>query len=318
MTPLKHFLAALGLPASAFSKGNIPTLPPRSAEVFDQQRKIVVTSAMMRESAERHRSGKHREFLRGELIETVLTAITAKSSERGNAAQHSASFTPLELLTAYKCNLIADEPHINFNYFGFWQMLWDVYVDIFLALAETHSKYRFQVQPNKGLSPHKLVYDILLDAGKSVSQSKPLAGTPISTVAAVLDCVIKTQGNDFSTEAFSESSGRIPKSKRPEFRTFKPGQDVDIFTTLLAQDPASKMYLSGAHRTVYDPNGSHERHAQIMETCKPCLTAVRDASKEDSKVTVGQVLNQEGSRWRFRDLQQDSVVLRTVQHVWDD
>lgn len=60
-----------------------------------------------------------------------------------------------------------------------------------------------------------VVFHILNDAGCSLESAEPLETSVIATAARMLQGHIHTHGDKFTTAAFNQSSGRIPKRARP-------------------------------------------------------------------------------------------------------
>ncbi|KAK4544128.1 hypothetical protein LTR36_004626 [Oleoguttula mirabilis] len=218
----RHYLMALGVPASAFARGRTPAIPPPKSLVHNA-RSITVTSEYQHRMSRRKAADEKLGFSRGDLTDVVLRDLAnlALSSGAGRGKRvtnesvgERAQLTPLQLLSTFKKSMIADEPHLNFDYPGFLQ-----------TCAKLIAKIKAAVVPKLAGSVHytreplgyEMVYDLLCDAAHTVTSAQPVSRAVFSDAAAMVQETIDHVGNRYSQLAFNQSSGRIPKQQRPEF-----------------------------------------------------------------------------------------------------
>ncbi|EME79336.1 uncharacterized protein MYCFIDRAFT_79567 [Pseudocercospora fijiensis CIRAD86] len=269
----RQYIVALGVPASKFANGQTPQYP-ESKDVLLRGRKIIPTCEMMMAFNERVKQDRKMGFTRGNVIEVVLAQLAkkiagpagiAKQKPSGPASSRRDVYSLTELLDTFKTNFVKEEPQLNFDHFAFWRFCDKVYGALCAKLCP-------QLSTVTGvLEPWQFVYKVLED---TATGNKTLLHSPLSAAAAVLnEAVSGDQGKQFSTMAFSQSSGRIPKDLRPNLRQFKPccchlGLITKQFGDLTIRKDANGI-------TIYDPEGSEQKALSI-------ISAVADVRKLDS------------------------------------
>ena len=206
----RHFQLALGVPVTHFTRN--PTLAlPKNFEPKNARR-LKMTSRYGRASVARTNSDKVRGVQESNNYEAVLQALT-ESDDEAVKPTTGAKFTPLQLLSTYRKSVISDEPHLNFDYIGFWvdceQLLHGMSPKLLAKLPRSLSQ-------NVGAA-WQFVDALLRDAANVQSQSRSLSNAAISDAATILDEFIKHNAKKYTQPAFDQSSGRIPKALRPTF-----------------------------------------------------------------------------------------------------
>lgn len=208
----RHYQMALGVPASSFARNPSLVLPKSSKLSPKKFRLLVVTSEFGRASIERKKDDGVLGVCRDDFIEVVLQAMAARNDGSGRSAV-AAKFSPTQLPATFKKSLLADEPHLNFDYLSFWVDVNLVFADLFTnALRKLPESLSRNVH-----SCYELVDAFLRDAADVQLRSKPLAHAAISDAARVLNDFIAKDSKKYTQPAFDQSSGRIPKALRPQF-----------------------------------------------------------------------------------------------------
>ncbi|KAF7198490.1 hypothetical protein HII31_00229 [Pseudocercospora fuligena] len=197
-THVKHFLLALGIPITQFSRGKIPNLPPIETvakNLKSAARPTTTSPYLILLKKLKSESGKTY-FKRGEYIETVLTRLSQQDNP-----------SPVNLLRTFKSHLIKDEPHINFDYLGFWSKCQEMYLKILGVVRGQKKKHCFREDVK--ILPHEFTHQILLEAATTKTG---LVGTMMGTVGAVMGLLLNNEeGDRFSSEALGKSSGSLKK-----------------------------------------------------------------------------------------------------------
>lgn len=150
---------------------------------------------------------------------------------------------------------------LNFDWSSFYKDLKDAFVSIrSVAIAELP-----HLQDSQVIFPYELAYDIILShAQKSDAylKSPNRSNTALEVACQVITTYIDTGANSdkYSTAAFRQSSGRIPKDLRPRLKKLDP-------TTLpasptgdrLAAEESAFIHATASSRTVHDPKGSTQK-----------------------------------------------------------
>ncbi|KAK5745899.1 hypothetical protein LTR17_001028 [Elasticomyces elasticus] len=223
---LRHYLMALGVPASTFSRNARPELP-RWDKIVTGGRSVHINSdfhiAMCAQVQEtKKRLGPLSTRVHCEAVDVVLrqladkAAATSTHKKSSNQSSTSMSVTPIQLLSLYKAEFIADEPKLNFNYIGFLELcanmlLTEVATAVITYLPEP------EMRPCKISCGYELVHFLLLDAAETTARGLSITSSVIAHAATAMQAVITGNSKTFTQQAFNVSSGRIPKHLRPHF-----------------------------------------------------------------------------------------------------
>ena len=213
---LRHYQMAMGAPASNYARDR-KLRGSNSDKLAKTGRKIQIISPFSNKMTARvsERSRLHGSDYfdqHGDVITAVLESLTEKPTSTSTAQSKKHGFqssgshrTPLRLLSTLKQNLIADEPQLNFDYFTFLQSCIDLLCTMEILL-----------QRAKHFTSHsEMVAHLLWQASETTIKGLPHESTDFGRAARLLKIHVEKQGNIFSKAAYDQSSGRIPKHKRP-------------------------------------------------------------------------------------------------------
>lgn len=283
VTCLKHFLLALGVPAREFADNKIPGLPSNK-HYAEKAKRPVNTLQLPKTGNETSRVEEELGVWRGEVLELMLTSMTKKINEtqpskKGVKKQHAPTglFTPKQLLSTFKKAFIADEPMLNFDFFAFTfdcAMMEHYIRDHVMPNLETE----FDLPHRDLLNSYEFLYHLLVSHIRqdppSLETSPGRGITALERACKFLEVYIgqKAQNNEqfssnkFSTAAFRQSSGRIPKDLRPKFRKFDYANiETSPMEQMLANEEAVFSHFTAAHKVVYDPRGSAQKFKEMAE-----------------------------------------------------
>lgn len=261
---LRHFLMAFGVPASKFSRQPRPALPSRSKTTIGS-RPINVTSDYHEAMCAQHASDDKSGFSQGNAIDAVLRQLSSKetpavtagcSKTTKRSAKPLVEVTPLQLLSLFKRELIADDPELNFNYAGFFQLCAGMLLD-----AVKHAVIDFlpdpDVRPCHIRCGYDLIHFLLLDdAAETSARSEPIVTSLLGPAAAAMQTVIEKEGKKFTQDAYDQSSGRILKHLRPQFT---PRETGPMHVQGRATFEARGMKLgTRINAPIYDPTSTME------------------------------------------------------------
>ncbi|KAK5119636.1 hypothetical protein LTR85_007465 [Meristemomyces frigidus] len=217
----RHFQIALGQPASSFARSQKPKVP-WPGFVVRHARKMTATSPFVIAFTAGVGTANELDFDRGEVVDVVLqsmteNAATVSGSDSKSPARSSPTsqqhYTPLQLLSTLKKNLIADEPQLNFDYFTYYQSCANLLQGV-IEIVQVGVPAAARCPPNP---LYEVVDRLLWEAAEAVTSGQPLGPTRFGRAAAFLQIFIEEDGKRFSKAAYDQSSGRIPKHKRPDF-----------------------------------------------------------------------------------------------------
>ncbi|KAF2774350.1 hypothetical protein EJ03DRAFT_5303 [Teratosphaeria nubilosa] len=237
----RHYLMALGVPASDFTEYN--PIPGAKRAPFNKPRQIEVTSDLLKAIGDRESSCKPRghHHTKSKTVECVLHALSAssKQSPDGHKQTKKDTITPLRLLDTFKKSLQAVEPQLSFDYISFMMSC----TDLLDTISNTTRPYFPDHKPIRG---HTDLIQRLLYC--------PASDTALITAAKAIDAHITTTGRTFSKQAFDQSSGRIPKALRPKVEkhmaVYDPGREM---TGLVLASAGTKYSFSGSSLCAYHP-----------------------------------------------------------------
>ncbi|KAK3618896.1 hypothetical protein LTR22_026187 [Elasticomyces elasticus] len=198
---LRHYLMALGVPASTFSRNvqeTMKRLGPPSTRVHCEAVDIV-----LRQLADK-------------------AAATSTQKKSNNQPATSVSVAPTQLLSLYKAEFIADEPKLNFNYLGFLELCANMLLTE-IATAVIAYLPRPKVRPCKISCGYELVHFLLLGAAETTARGLLITSSVIAHAATAMQAVITGNSEKFTQQAFNVSSGRIQKHLRPHFTQGEAG-----------------------------------------------------------------------------------------------
>ena len=233
-TYVKHFLLALGVSATAFSRGQTPCLPSQKHAIHSNLVPMI-TSPYIRLMAQHQKQARNHAPRRGEFLVPVLTSMTDSDREKvpGRTSSDGEKSTPAELLNTFKKHLIQDEPHINFDYLSFWSFCQEMYMRLYIG-----ARYHFLGDRAKSMTdPYRLVHHVLLEAAEArATRGRSFEGLIIPRMANVLEHIYKKDGDKFSKRAYSKSSGHIPKALRPKLKKCPMPSDTDSLEVTSRKD----------------------------------------------------------------------------------
>lgn len=119
----RHYLLSLGVPIAQASNYTSGYVPKHEFVMRYHRRAVAPTSEYVVAMTESwHANDRLGTFDRGDLVETILTKLTAASKglkQGKKGTRHQPQFAIKEVLSTFKVHMIADEPHLNFDYAGF-------------------------------------------------------------------------------------------------------------------------------------------------------------------------------------------------------
>ncbi|KAK3637581.1 hypothetical protein LTR56_013584 [Elasticomyces elasticus] len=222
---LRHYLIAMGVPASTFARKPRPGLPPRG-KITTGSRPINVTSDFHDFMCAQQDAEDKQGQTRGETMDVVIQQLADKAVASDSSPKRKGTtdvaMTPVQLLSIYKAEIIADEPKLNFDYIGFLELcakilLGDVKNAVIDYLPDP------SVRPCSIRCGYELVHFLLLDAAETVTRGHAIDSSLIAPAAIAMQAIIRAEGKKFTREAYNKSSGRIPKHLRPHFAQREQG-----------------------------------------------------------------------------------------------
>lgn len=262
-TFFRQYLLALGVPIAQASTYTSRGAPTHQFVMRNNQRALAPTSEFVVAITESwHANDRLGTFGRGDLIETVLTKLTAKFKglkQGKKGTRHQPQFSVKEVLSTFKSHMIADEPHLNFDYPGF-HMLGE---QIRRAL---HDLFPDCKDDPVGLALWDIVFQILREATKG-----PQASSLLSKAAVILKSIIDAPGvsNKFSKEARNASSGGIPKDLAPNITPYNPKWTAELWEYFarhhhgVGKLPVTVASSTASHITFYNPDGKKAKFEKI-------------------------------------------------------
>ncbi|KAK5708330.1 hypothetical protein LTR97_000870 [Elasticomyces elasticus] len=252
----RHYLMALGVPATAFAARSRRS-KVSYAPVFKNARKIGITSLYLqsmstsKESDREHTYKKHGErHSKSRTVERVLHAlINSNNTVSGKKKQLVAAtgFTPVQLLQAFRKSILADEPMLNFDFAGFT-----------ITCARLMNKIVKLVGPELGVTSSNQWSHITL---VGLLLSLPSSDPALIDVANLLQAHIDQYSKKFAKPAYDQSSGRIPKHLRPKITP--PDTSGHAFNRELVcamfDYSDTKYVISGDSLAAYHPSIKFER-----------------------------------------------------------
>ncbi|KAK3628870.1 hypothetical protein LTR56_018355 [Elasticomyces elasticus] len=252
----RHYLMALGVPATAFAARSRRS-KVSYAPVFKNARKIGITSLYLqsmstsKESEREHTYKKHGErHSKSRTVERVLHAlINSNNTVTGKKKQLVAAtgFTPVQLLQAFRKSILADEPMLNFDFAGFT-----------ITCARLMNKIVKLVGPELGVTSSNQWSHITL---VGLLLSLPSSDPALIDVANLLQAHIDQHSKKFAKPAYDQSSGCIPKHLRP--RITPPDTSGHAFNRELVcamfDYSDTKYVISGDSLAAYHPSIKFER-----------------------------------------------------------
>lgn len=267
-TFFRQYLVALGLPLAQASNYTSQNAPRHEFVKKHHRRALSPTSEYVVALSEGFRANERLDtFDRGDLVETVLAKLTAgsKVSNKKKGTTFQPHFTVTEVLSTFRRHMIADEPHLNFDYLGFHVLGEKVrrgLHDLFPYIKEQH---------DIGLALWGIVFYILRDAARS-----PKENSLISKAATILQDIIYAPGvsNQFSKAARNASSGGIPKELAPNILPYNPKWTAEFWEYFadhhhgVMNTHLQLASFSASHLTFYDPEGSKETFDRVFAAAK--------------------------------------------------
>lgn len=257
---LKHFLLDCGSRATDFAHGNIPEFPPDRV-VRAKAKRPQMTSEYVKAMHARQKHDHRLNYERQDILETVLASLTAREeistrSSKSSVKSSSRTYSPAHLLATFKKSFMSNEPHVNFDYLGFWELCDTLHHKVIQNLT----MLGWELSPSSNTFPDHLVYNLLSWCLGSRGEVPTQSDMPLAVVAEILDEALKGTANKYSNDAFSQSSGRIPKHLRPNLKAWDKSQAaISAAGAILNQGPGCRLARAASRQTVYDENGSIER-----------------------------------------------------------
>ncbi|CZT22741.1 uncharacterized protein RCC_08446 [Ramularia collo-cygni] len=260
---LKQYLLSLGLPIAQASKYMSAGVPTNKFVMRNHRRALAPTSEYVVAITESwHANDRLGTFERGDLIQTVLMKLTAKSKglkQGRKGTWHQPQFTVKEVLSTFKSHMIADEPHLNFDYAAFHLLSEKIRRDLHALFPECKNR-------PLGVALWEIVFHILRDA-----ISGPKEQSLLSKAAVILSDIISAPGvgNKFSKEARNASSGSIPKNLAPNIKPYNPAWTAELWEYFARHHHGvSTLHMlvassSASHITFYDPDGKKANFYRI-------------------------------------------------------
>lgn len=261
---LRHFLIDLGVEVSAFSGRKQPTIP--SDKVIAARGKVIRTSSgseLLAEAGRQFKEDEQRGHERANAFDIALTVLTENSESKKTPSKRKRHakkqrFSTTQLLSTLKTHLVADEPNINFNYFGFTE----VCLELLKLAVDAGCEGQNVSTPN---TYRARLYWLMETAADAEAQSKPISATPFAQAAAEMERLVQKDGKRFSQEAYRMSSGTISEEFRPGFVGDLPNISASL-TTLKEENHRISVGSSRSTIEIYDPAGSAENFNDLLRS----------------------------------------------------
>ncbi|KAK4498022.1 hypothetical protein PRZ48_010678 [Zasmidium cellare] len=268
-TMLRHFLLDLGVEPSKLSGGALPGRPNKETVTKRSKQLTPAETGFRAAFIQRHKIDESNGISRTDLIDVVLAGLTEethqasqKKGKQKSAKPKVRKFTPAQLLSTMKNELVSDEPRLNFDYATFTTFCLDT---MFKMFGMTPQGIPIRL-PSGYKTTYDVTYFLLKEVAESQARSTPIQSTAFARAAQILEDILKDgdNGKKLSIAAFNMSSGRIPKTSRPQF----PAQP-DLEPSLAAlQEDIPGMSVGSLRKTVelYDPQGSVRKFEAMLDT----------------------------------------------------
>lgn len=243
----RHYLMALGVPAAdlAFGKRERGMKRP-----LKEARKITVASPYLNAMSKRQQSWQKQGlgYSKSKTVEIVLQTmmsnerkphVSIKNPPTGSQARES--FTPVQLLQAFRKSILADEPQLNFDYATFT-------ITCARLLKTISEQQGSELSGNdRDSSPYefKLVTDLLRS-----DTSHPA----VADAVKIFEEHIQEHGKELVKQAYDQSSGRIPKHLRPAIEQCQKERDSSFeMMRALFEYSGTRYEFSGSAIAAYHP-----------------------------------------------------------------
>lgn len=225
-------------------------------------------------------------------LKAVLMGLAAKS--KGPKSEQQRRFTPAELLSTLKQDLIINETRVNFDYIGFSRQC------IFLLAKFVNAGMSKVPKADRLEDCPAAVYYLLkgaadVDAGSTSSgllsnilgirDTGKIIETPFAAGAAVLQDALKDgQSKKYCQAAFDQSSGRLRKESRPAtaLNPVRVIPETAIQTFMTQLGPGVSCASSRRTIEIYDPTGCMEKLDWMFNT--PGMDAITGAMMPDGEM----------------------------------
>lgn len=268
---LQQFVVALGTPACRSSLERTSN-PPESAQVAVNHRRLQVTfdfwASMIDAFVVANVVGPAKEDWIEEALRRLMTDATEEtspgSSKKSKKRSKRKLSTHAELLTSFKEAFVKDEPHINFDYLGFWVVCARLSEELYRVSA---SKLSPRVKDR--VEPWKLVFHLLQSATGSAERSL------LPDAATAMTKMTEDPGasNKFSKQALHASSGHQPKTDRP--KPYNPAFTAELWqkfsenSIAMKATPVKLLSANASQLTVYGAPKSKAELKKLFNTAAP-------------------------------------------------
>ena len=197
----RDYQEAIGVSQGAIGRTKRAELPPRET-LYKRARKIITTSdyhhGLFQEKERETKSEMD------DMIDIVLKSLAEKdgrlsdAQKRMNSTDNTGEYlteghTPVELLSAYKTNFIKDEPMLNFDYLGFFQVC-----GILLKDIEAVSVHKIKDLAAREIEWGYELVDLLLWEAADAAGQGMVSKSAIAEAAMVLEEIIPVVADDFT------------------------------------------------------------------------------------------------------------------------
>lgn len=192
-------------------------------------------------------------FSKSKGIEVVLQTLTYSDQCVGCKSGLQESFTPVQLLSTFKKNLLPSELALNFDYVSFTidcARLLDS-----IAKKLTKKERLEDLIQNKDVRGGDQDYESMVSRLLRSTKDNPM----IKMAASLFSDHISRTGKNFIQSASDQSSGRIPKDLRPKIDAFQAQfEDSEIMSRTILEYANTKYMRSGKSMAAYHPSIKHE------------------------------------------------------------
>ncbi|KAK5674876.1 hypothetical protein LTS10_012288 [Elasticomyces elasticus] len=245
---LRHYLLDMGVDATEFANGRIPPSPFDKLRSDKAKKLFSAESGLSSALLEQYRDHEEVKCERGFLLDALLTDIAANISTTPHSTNKPPRFTPAQLLTTFKENLIADEARVNFNYIGFSRFCMGL-LEKFIMEAKV---------PQKDKSCSNAVFRLLKAAADADAKAVDVGTTAFAAIG-MLQPAIAEHGKKYSQAAFDCSSGRIPKDRRPVLNNNTGKISEASITAFMQYLPGASVGSSRRTIEIYHPQGNMQK-----------------------------------------------------------
>jgi hypothetical protein len=221
------------------------------------------------------------------------------------------NYTPIELLSAFKKIMIADEPERNFDMMGFSQKCSDFVAEVRAQTCEIISDLA------SSWSPTDVTASILMQASRLIAEGRPASdpGTSLTVISKIIEKTVADHGDKFVKDTYTRSSGFLSPRDRPvpvsEGIESKMYNHFDAFVhECLGKAPNWTVEDTALGAAIYHIDGkpeTYDRLARVYDGLRDCDLRFMTIIKPDCIPEYNKFFEEGMRRWVDEDFDDKAV-----------